>query len=72
MYLYGQKVPSYMIAVTEPPLGYFVCFSMLQSLTSQTQPEELYLNCKNGLGDCGTLKALSTAWSVILHIIQEI
>ena len=72
MYLYGQKVLSYMLVVTEPPLGYFVYFLMLQSLINQTQPEELFLNHENGLGDCGTLKVLSTAWFVMLHMIQEI
>ena len=58
--------------LTELPLGYFVCFLMLQSLINQTQPEELFSNCENGLGDCGTLRALSTAWFVMLHMIQEI
>ena len=72
MYLYSQKVQSYMLVVTEPPLAYFVCFSMLQSLINQTQPEELFLNHENGLGDYGTLRALSTAWFVMLHMIQEI
>ena len=72
MYLCGQKVQSYMFVVTEPPLGYFVCFSMLQSLINQTQPEELFLNRENDLEDCGTLRALSTAWFVMLHMIQEI
>ena len=61
-----------MLVVTKPPLQYFVCFLMLQSLINQTQPEELFLNCENGLGDCGTLKALSTTWFVMLHMIQGI
>ena len=72
MYLYGQKVQSYMLVVIELPCGYFVCFLMLQSLINQTQPEEWFLNCENGLEDCGTLRALSTAWFVVLHMIQEI
>ena len=36
VYLYGQKVPSYMPVVPELPHVYFVCFTMLQSLISQT------------------------------------
>ena len=62
-----------MLAVTEPPHGYFVCFSMLQSLIkNQTQPEEWFLSCENGLEDCDTLRALSMAWFVMLHMIREI
>ena len=72
MYLYDQKVQPYTLVVTEPPCGYFVCFSMLQSLINQTQPEEWFLNHESGLGDCDTLKALSTALFVMLHMIQEI
>ena len=60
MYLYGQKVQLCKPAVTELPRGYFVCFSMLQSLIDQTRPEEWFLSRENGLEDCGTLRALST------------
>ena len=72
MYLYGQKVQLYMLVVTELPRGYFVCFLMLQSLINQTQPEEWFLSCENGLEDCGTWRALSTTWFVMLHMIREI
>ena len=72
MYLYGQKVQSCMPIVTEPPCAYFVCFLMLLSLINQTQLEEWFLNCENDLEDCGTLRALSTAWFVMLHMIREI
>ena len=58
--------------MTELLLGCFVCFSMLLSLISQTQLEEWFLNHENDLEDCGTLRALSTAWLVMLHMIQEI
>ena len=61
-----------MLVVTEPPLGYFVCFSKLQSLISQIQPEEWFLSHENDLEDCGTLRALSTTWFVMLHMILEI
>ena len=71
MYLYGQKVQLYMLVVTEPPHGYFVCFLMLQSLINQTQPEEWFLNRENGLEDCPTLRALSTTWFVMLHMIEK-
>ena len=37
-----------------------ICFSMLQSLINQTQPEEWFLSHENGLEGCGTLRALST------------
>ena len=72
MYLYGQKVQLYKLIVTEPPPGYFVCFLMLQSLINQTQPEGWFLNRKNGLEDYGTLRVLSTACFVMLHMIREI
>ena len=58
-----------MPVVTEPPL---VCSLMLLSLISQTRLEEWFLNCENDLEDCGTLRVLSTAWFVMLHMIQEI
>ena len=45
---------------------------MLQSLIIQTQPVEWFLSHENGLGGCGTLRALSTAWFVMLHMIREI
>ena len=72
VFLYGQKVQSCMLVVTELPLGYFIFFSKLQSLISQIQPEEWFLSHENDLKDCGTLRALSTTWFVVLHIIQEI
>ena len=58
-----------MLVVTELPHGYFICFSMLQSLINQTQREEWFLSGENGMEDCGTLRALSTAWFVMLHMI---
>ena len=61
-----------MLVVTEPHRGYSVCFSMLQSLINQTQPAEWFLSRENGLEGCGTLRALSTVWFVMLHMIQEI
>ena len=42
---------------------------MLQSLINQTQPEEWYLCHENGLEGCGTLRVLSIAWFVMLHMI---
>ena len=65
VYLYGQKVQSYMPVVTEPPHVYFVCFSISLSLINQTQLEEWFLNHENDLEDCGTLRALSTAQFVM-------
>ena len=61
-----------MLAVTGPPLGYFVYFSRLLSLITQIQSEELFLSHENGLEDCGTLRILSTAWFAIWHKIREI
>ena len=58
-----------MLVVTEPSQKYFVCSLMLQSLINQTQPEEWLLSRDNGLEDCGTLRALSTAWFVMQHIL---
>ena len=45
---------------------------MLLSLTIQTWLEKWFLSHENDREDCGTLRALSTAWLVMPHRIQEI
>ena len=36
---------------------------------NKSNQTEWFLNHENSLGDCGTLRALSTAWFVMLHMI---
>ena len=50
----------------------FCMFLMSLSLMDQTQLEEWFLNHENDLEDCGTLRALSTAWFVVPLTIQGI
>ena len=69
MQLYGQKVPSYMLAVIGPSLEDFVCFSRLLSLITRIWSEEWFLSHENDLEDCDTLRVLSTAWFVVRHKI---
>ena len=70
MQLYGQKVPSYMLAVLGLSLEDFVCFLRLLSSITQIQSEEWFLSHENDLEDCDTLRVLSTAWFVMRHKIQ--